>query len=146
MSFDVIVCGSLHLDIVLHAPRLPVRDETVTGTGWRQVCGGKGGNQAVMAARAGAQTAFIGRVGDDAFGRRLRENLVGAGVDVAEVCVDPQAGSGMSAAILQDDGDYGAVIVSGANLNLSAPDCRAAVERARRRARARRCRTRFRKP
>jgi ribokinase len=114
--FDVIVCGSLHLDIMLYAPSLPRPDETVTGSRWEQQCGGKGGNQAVQASRAGARTAMIGRVGADDFGTRLRRNLVEAGVDASAVSVDPQAGSGMSAAIVRDDGDYGAVIVSGSNL------------------------------
>jgi ribokinase len=117
-AFDVIVCGSLHLDIMLYAPALPRPDETVAGTRWEQKCGGKGGNQAAMAARAGARTAMIGRVGDDAFGLALRANLEGAGVDAREVIVDGDAGSGMSAAIVRDDGEYGAVIVSGANLHI----------------------------
>jgi ribokinase len=119
-AFDVIVCGSLHLDIMLYAPALPQPDETVTGTRWDQKCGGKGGNQAVMASRAGARAAMIGRVGDDAFGSRLRANLEEAGVDAREVAVDRDTGSGMSAAIVRNDGDYGAVIVSGANLNIPA--------------------------
>jgi len=118
--FDVIVCGSLHLDIMLYAPALPRPDETVAGRRWEQTCGGKGGNQAVMAARAGARTAMIGRVGDDAFGARLRANLMAAGVDASGVAVDRETGSGMSAGIVLDDGDYGAVIVSGANLNIPA--------------------------
>lgn len=118
-AFDVIVCGSLHLDIMVYAPTLPREDETVAGHRWERKCGGKGGNQAVMAARAGARTAMIGRVGIDDFGAELRANLTAAGVDNSEVEVDPKAGSGMSAAIVQDDGDYGAVIVSGANLRIS---------------------------
>ena len=117
-SFDVIVCGSLHLDIMLFAPTLPRPDETVVGSRWERRCGGKGGNQAVMAARAGARTAMIGRVGADEFGERLRENLLDAGVDAGAVSVDPAAGSGMSAAIVREDGEYGAVIVSGANLRI----------------------------
>ena len=117
-AFDVIVCGSLHLDIMLYAPHLPRPDETVPGQRWEQQAGGKGGNQATMAARAGARTAMIGRVGADDFGARLRAHLTAAGVDASTVEVDPAAGSGMSAAIVQDDGDYGAVIVSGSNLNI----------------------------
>lgn len=117
-TFDVIVCGSLHLDIILNAPSLPRPDETVPGTRWGQQCGGKGGNQACMAARAGARTAMIGRVGDDDFGTRLRRNLVEAGVDGRAVGVDSEAGSGMSAAIVLENGDYGAVIVSGSNLRI----------------------------
>lgn len=114
--FDTIVCGSLHLDVMVRAPRLPALDETLVGSGWGQQCGGKGGNQAVMAARMGARCAMIGRVGADGFGRRLVDNLVDAGVDTSAVAVDPSAGSGMSVAIVDSHGDYGAVIVSGANL------------------------------
>ena len=117
-AFDVIVCGSLHLDIMLYAPTLPRVDETVTGHRWERKCGGKGGNQAVMAARAGARTAMIGRIGVDDFGAELRAHLAAAGVDHSAVAVDAEAGSGMSAAIVQDDGDYGAVIVSGSNLRI----------------------------
>ena len=117
-AFDVIVCGSLHLDIMVYAPSLPRPDETVPGTRWDQQCGGKGGNQAVMSARAGARTSMIGRIGADDFGTRLIANLRAAGVDASAVLVDPTQGSGMSAAIVRDDGDYGAVIVSGANLHI----------------------------
>jgi ribokinase len=119
-GFDVIVCGSLHLDIVVKAPALPRPDETVVGKAWGKICGGKGGNQAVRAAEAGARTAMIGRVGADEFGETLRANLVSAQVDVSNISTDPVTGSGMSVAILKDDGDYGAVIVSGSNLNISA--------------------------
>jgi ribokinase len=115
-AFDVIVCGSLHLDIVVQAGALPRIDETAVGSSWKQICGGKGGNQAVQAARAGARTAMIGRVGEDAFGKTLLANLLNEGVDVSGVSVDASVGSGMSVAILQDNGDYGAVIVSGSNL------------------------------
>jgi ribokinase len=117
-AFDVIVCGSLHLDIMVHAPHLPRPDETLVGTKWALQCGGKGGDQAVMAARAGARVAMIGRVGRDYFGARLRNHLADAGVDSRAVLVDESIGSGMSAAILRDGGDYGAVIVSGSNLRL----------------------------
>jgi ribokinase len=117
-KFDVIVCGSLHLDIVVHAQALPRIDETAVGQSWKQVCGGKGGNQAAQAARHGAKTALIGRVGKDDFGQTLFNNMQTAGVDTQKVKIDPSKGSGMSVAILQSDGDYGAVIVSGANLEI----------------------------
>ena len=117
--FDVIVCGSLHLDIMVEAPHLPRLDETAVGRSWAQVCGGKGGNQAVQAARLGARTAMIGRIGRDDFGQRLLANLDRAGVDRSEVATDPQAGSGMSVASIDAQGDYGAVIVSGSNLAIA---------------------------
>jgi ribokinase len=119
-SFDVVVCGSLHLDIVVSAPHLPQLDETVPGKEWRKVCGGKGGNQAVMAARAGARTAMIGMVGDDAFGATLRDHLTARSVNTEHVAIAPTLASGMSVAILDNNGDYGAVIVSGANLMIDA--------------------------
>ena len=115
-TFDVIVCGSLHLDLLVRAPHLPAPDETVVGQSWSQSCGGKGGNQAVQAASQGARTAFIGRVGNDAFGTRLLENLDRASVDRTGVASDTGLGSGVSVAIVDAKGDYGAVIVSGANL------------------------------
>ena len=115
---DVAVIGSLHLDIMVAAPRLPNRDETLIGTSWHYKCGGKGGNQAVAAARFGASTAFGGQTGQDDFGERLRANLLTAGVNVAHVGTDPTQGSGMSVAISEAAGEYGAVVVSGANLTI----------------------------
>lgn len=117
---DVAVVGSLHLDIMVAAPRLPGRDETLIGTSWHYKCGGKGGNQAVAAARFGARTAFGGQTGQDDFGERLRANLLAAGVDTTHVGIDPTQGSGMSVAISEAGGEYGAVVVSGANLTIDA--------------------------
>jgi ribokinase len=121
--FDVIVCGSLHLDIMVKGAHLPRLDETAVGSEWGMTCGGKGGNQAVMASRMGARTAMIGRVGNDDFGSRLLSNLDQFKVDRTSVAVDESAGSGMSVAILDAQGDYGAVIVSGANLKLDPDEC-----------------------
>jgi len=115
---DVSVVGSLHLDVMVHAPRLPCLDETVVGSTWHYQCGGKGGNQAVAAAQYGARTAIGGRIGADDFGRRLRDNLRSAAVNDDHVGVDSSVGSGMSVAIIEAGGEYGAVIVSGANLSL----------------------------
>lgn len=115
---DVAVAGSLHLDIMVAAPRLPARDETLMGKAWHMKCGGKGGNQAVAAARFGASTAMGGQTGADDFGARLRANLEAAGVDITHLDTDPAAGSGMSVAITEAAGEYGAVVVSGANLTI----------------------------
>lgn len=117
---DVAVVGSLHLDIIVAAPRLPGRDETLIGSSWHYKCGGKGGNQAVAAARFGARTAFGGQTGQDDFGERLRANLAQSGVDITHVDLDPSQGSGMSVAISEAAGEYGAVVVSGANLTIDA--------------------------
>ena len=86
----VTVFGSLHYDIMVEAPDRPRKGETVTGHAWHPKCGGKGGNQAVSAARAGVRAAMIGAVGDDDFGRALLGNLDRAGVDRRFVRVAPE--------------------------------------------------------
>jgi ribokinase len=118
-SPTVAVLGSLHYDIMMDAPDRPRKGETVVGRSWRPKCGGKGGNQAVAAARHGATTRMIGAVGADDFGDALLANLDRAGVDRTGVAIVTGAGSGMSVAIFDDEGDYGAVIVSGANLAIA---------------------------
>lgn len=122
----VTVFGSLHYDIMVEAPDRPRKGETVTGHAWHPKCGGKGGNQAASAARAGARAAMIGAVGDDDFGRALLDNLAHNGVNSRFVRVTSGAGSGMSVAIFDAGGDYGAVIVSGCNLSLGEADVAAA--------------------
>jgi ribokinase len=112
---DVVVVGSLHHDILVTGGRRPARGETVAAREWSWKCGGKGGNQAIEAARHGAATHFLGAVGQDAFGAAMLERLGQAGVDVGGVDRIEGVGSGMSVAIFDPDGDYGAVIVPGAN-------------------------------
>jgi ribokinase len=127
-SARVVVLGSLHLDILVHAPDRPKKGETLPGSAWGYKAGGKGGNQAVAAAQFGARSSMIGRVGNDDFGKQLLSHLRDAGVDAERVYTDSEAGSGMSVAIIDAEGDYGAVIVSGANLRLSNKDLEAARE------------------
>ena len=117
----VLVAGSLHYDIMVEADHLPRRDETAVGTRWYPKFGGKGGNQAVAVAKAGAPARMLGAVGADDFGPYLREGLTAAGVDDRFVATVPQ-GSGMSVAIMDAAGDYAATIVSGANLAVSLPE------------------------
>ena len=113
----ILVVGALHLDVVVDAPHLPALDETVVGHGVAYRFGGKGGNQAVAAARMGGRVAMAGCVGPDRFGEQILAALDSAGVDRSGVLTVPGA-SGMSVAIVDAAGDYGAVIVSGVNLAL----------------------------
>ena len=115
----VVVAGSLHLDVVVRAPHLPAIDETVTGSGVDYVFGGKGGNQALALAKLGAKVTMAGRAGSDGFGDIVRQKLKSAGVDMSLLQQD-DGPSGMSVAIIDKKGDYGAVIVSAANLALDA--------------------------
>jgi ribokinase len=100
---------------------LPELDETVAGNSVDYVFGGKGGNQAISAARMGANVYFAGRAGSDPFGDMIRETLTASGVDLSQLQRDVGP-SGMSAAIVDSSGEYGAVIVSAANLNTVAND------------------------
>ena len=102
---------------MVRAPRLPRIGETLAGETWWWKPGGKGANQAMAAARHGAAVEMVGCLGSDELGARLRDRLAAAGVGHEHVrTVSP--GSGMSVAIEQADGDYAAVIVSGANREL----------------------------
>ncbi|MDJ0825865.1 MAG: PfkB family carbohydrate kinase [Rhodobacter sp.] len=121
MTARVFVVGALHLDVIITAPRLPRIDETLIGDAVDYAVGGKGGNQALAAAQMGAAVSMAGRVGADAFGDRLHARLAAAGIDQSQVLTDPGA-SGMSAAIVDAQGDYGAVVVSGANCRIRAAD------------------------
>lgn len=116
---SVLVVGALHYDVVVRAARLPVLDETLDGQSVAYVFGGKGGNQAVAAARHGAPTAMAGRVGADAPGRFMIDHLDRLGVDHSMVLLDDTADTGMSVAVVTATGEYGAVIVSGANRSIT---------------------------
>ncbi len=118
MTNAIVVVGSLHYDIMIDAPHQPRTGETVTGQRWFPKFGGKGGNQAVAAAKAGAVTRFVGAVGDDGFAPLMLDTLRHHKISTGYVATVPNCGTGMSVAITDADGDYGAVIVSGANLKI----------------------------
>ena len=111
------VTGSLHLDVIVNAAHIPSSDETVPGTDVNYVFGGKGGNQALAADRYGASVYFVGRIGEDAFGKKLLETLGESSIDISQLQLGNES-SGMSVAIVDKVGNYGAVIVSAANLKI----------------------------
>ena len=111
----IIVVGSLHYDLMVEAPDRPRKGETIAGQAWYPKFGGKGGNQAVAAAKAGAKTLFVGAVGSDDFANVMLTTLQAEGIPTDRVARVAHCGTGMSVAIIDTDGDYGAVIVSGAN-------------------------------
>jgi ribokinase len=122
----IALVGSINLDLVVEVERHPAPGETVIGSDRRELPGGKGANQAVAAARLGAEVAFVGRVGADDAGRRLRDGLAAEGVDVAHVRVDPQAPTGMALIAVDRAGENTIVVSSGANARVSAADVDAA--------------------
>ena len=120
MSKHVFVAGSLHYDLVVNADRFPVADEYITGRSLRHVIGGKGCNQALASARCGAATWLAGRVGDDDAGRILTNDLMRGGVDTSLLQVGAGETTGSSIAIVNEFGDFGAVVMPGANSNFDA--------------------------
>ncbi|SCL30849.1 ribokinase [Micromonospora rhizosphaerae] len=117
----IAVVGSANLDLVVTTRQLPRPGETVLGEGFTTVPGGKGANQAVAAARAGAACAFIGAVGQDDFGRVLRDNLAAAGVDVRGLREVPGP-SGVALIAVDGTAENFIVVAPGANGELSELD------------------------
>jgi len=119
---DVVVIGSVNMDLVARSPRLPVPGETVSGSEFATIPGGKGANQAVAASRLGAGTAMIGCVGEDAFGESLRGGLELDGIDCSGLRVIPGVSSGVALIVVDQGGRNGIVIVAGANGRLEPAD------------------------
>lgn len=128
MTGRVIVVGSVNVDLVVRAPRLPAPGETVTGGTFARSDGGKGGNQAVAAARLGARVSIVGAVGDDELGGQARAALAREGVDVSELATLPGA-TGVALVVVGPDGDNLIAVASGANAHVDVPGVRAALER-----------------
>jgi len=122
----VLVAGSINMDVVATASRHPRVGETVAGQAVHYFPGGKGANQAVAAAKLGASTVLIGRLGTDAFGQQLRTFLAAQGVDLASVKDTADIHSG-TAIITVADADNTIVVVPGANARVSAEDVAAAA-------------------
>lgn len=110
----IVVLGSANMDLVVSTERAPGRGETVTGRTFRTVPGGKGANQALAAARAGGDVRFLGAVGDDEYGHRIRRLLAADGVDVAGLATSKEP-TGTAHIIVDGDGDNSIVVVPGAN-------------------------------
>lgn len=118
---DILVIGSLNADLVVKSPRFPQPGETISGGDLQIIPGGKGANQAVAAARQGAQVAMIGRVGSDSFAPFLVENLKANQVDVSHVTVDKSA-TGTAIIVVDSNGQNSIVLSPGANGNVSPAD------------------------
>ncbi|THA73913.1 ribokinase [Streptomyces sp. A0642] len=122
---DLLVVGSANADLVISVARRPAAGETVLGSDLAVHPGGKGGNQAVAAARLGARTALLARVGDDAHGRLLLDAQRRAGTDTAGVLVGG-APTGVALITVDPSGDNSIVVSPGANARLTPADVRAA--------------------
>jgi ribokinase len=110
----IVIVGSVTMDLVTRAPRIPAIGETLIGTGFTATPGGKGANQAVAAARLGHSVAMVARVGTDAYGPALIENLQHAGVDTAAIRA-VEGSSGLAPMFVAETGENSIVVVPGAN-------------------------------
>jgi ribokinase len=115
----VTVVGSLNMDLVARAPRLPKPGETLAGHTFSQVPGGKGGNQAVAAARLGAQVAMIGCIGGDSNGATLKAALAAEGIDCAALATSDSAPTGVALIVVDDASQNAIVIVAGSNAEVT---------------------------
>jgi ribokinase len=118
----IAVVGSINLDVVATVERLPRPGETLTDAGLARVPGGKGANQAVAAARLGADVRFVGCVGDDEFGRLARRGLEEAGVELTGVRVVPGEPTGVALVVVGRGGENQIVVAPGANRELVPAD------------------------
>ncbi|WP_406396149.1 ribokinase [Streptomyces sp. NBC_00887] len=125
VRYDLLVVGSANADLVIGVERRPAPGETVLGSDLAVHPGGKGANQAVAAARLGARTALLARVGDDAHGRLLLESQQHAGVDTGGVLVGG-APTGVALITVDPSGDNSIVVSPGANARLTPEDIKAA--------------------
>ncbi len=128
MSARLAVVGSINMDLVVRAPRLPRLGETILGSDFRTFPGGKGANQAVAIARMGGKVSMIGRVGQDGFGDALLETLERDQVDLTYIRRDPEAASGVALITVEEGGNNAIVVVPGANGRLSPEDIWGAEE------------------
>lgn len=118
MPARVVVIGSLNMDLVTRAERLPRAGETLVGQSFATVSGGKGANQAVAAARLGAQVSMIGCVGGDGYGEQLRAALLAEQIDCQAVTT-VEGSSGVALIVVDDSSQNSIVIVAGANGQLT---------------------------
>ncbi|MEU5838748.1 ribokinase [Streptomyces diacarni] len=122
----IAVVGSLNLDLVAPVPHHPVPGETVLGGDMAQHPGGKGANQAVAAARAGGEVAFVGRVGDDDAAAVMLEAARGQGVETTHIRRTPGTPTGRALIAVSPAGENTIIVSPGANARLTADDCEAA--------------------
>ena len=123
----VVVVGSCNVDLVAYVARIPGPGETILGERFAMGFGGKGANQAVMAARLGARVSMVGALGDDDYAGLTRRNFAEAGVDASHVAAVPGS-SGVAPIWVEPDGTNRIVVIPGANALVDTAAAAAAVE------------------
>src|SRR5512139_3458892 len=125
---QIMVVGSLNMDLVVQMPAIPRPGETLLGGRFATFPGGKGANQAVAAARLGSRVTMVGRVGGDAFGDQMLKIIRDEGIDTRYIGVDAQSATGVALITVDAQGQNSIAVASGANFTLTAEDVRSAWE------------------
>ena len=118
----IVVVGSANTDMVVKAARIPQPGETVLGSEFMMVPGGKGANQAVAAARLGAEVTLVARLGDDLFAEASMRSFREAGIHTEAVVRDPEAASGVALILVDSGGENAIAVAPGANARLATTD------------------------
>ena len=129
MSAKIVVVGSFNTDLIAYMQRMPRPGETVHGDAFHTGAGGKGSNQAVAAARLGADVTFIGRVGSDVFAELAHDIWNAEGINTDFVARDESVATGVAPIFVDGGGENSIVVVLGANLRIAKADIDAARER-----------------
>jgi len=126
MAKPIVVIGSINMDMVCRTPRIPVPGETIVGSAFTTIPGGKGANQAVASALLGGDVYMVGRVGDDDFGRRLLDGLIANDVHTDQVVRTNHTSSGCAMILVDKKGENSIVVIPGANAKVTPEDVDAA--------------------
>jgi ribokinase len=125
----ILVVGSINMDLVLLADRMPATGESYFGNEYHYIPGGKGANQAAAAALLGAEVTFVGRVGSDAHGEKVIHNLESKGIKTDLIARDPELPTGLAVIIVDPSGENRIMVYGGANLNMQNSDLSPAFEK-----------------
>ena len=117
-NFSVVVVGSTMIDLISYLPRVPEVGETVVGDSFQMTFGGKGANQAIMAATLGSNVGFINCLGQDTYGEEYRRNLEQYDIDISFLTVG-ESPTGVATILVEENGANRIVIVPGANFELA---------------------------
>lgn len=124
---SIAVVGSLHKDLILKTARIPQKGETVTGKDFKTAPGGKGANQAVAAAKLGADVTMIGTVGADSYGEELIDSARRQGIDTSYIRKDIESYTGLAFIVVDDDGNNIIAVAPGADLACNEKDIEKAL-------------------
>lgn len=122
MNKNILVVGSINMDLVIKAKAIPKPGETISGGTFYKAYGGKGANQAVTVARLGERCYFVGRVGKDIFGKELKENLIKNSVNIDYLVEDEENPTGVAFIMVDSDGENSIIVAPGANRFLTQDD------------------------